>query len=219
MNRIYLLCLISILAACSDSSQSSSALSIKAAAIQDGKIRLEGTSLNKISGASIVVSGIRIPLALGERTTTKLALEATQGLKLAVQTVYPLTVNTVAASTNFTITVEPTGKLTCPSHMTLVGQPGTSSAFCIDTVSRPAQTFSVATDVCFGAGYRLCSFQEWHNACTTVPSLSLQNSTDSVSDISFSSGTFPNVQAGGTNCDSRSIQTLGNASGFRCCAD
>ncbi len=57
------------------------------------------------------------------------------------------------------------GVQSCPEGMSLVGNPGARSAYCIDTQRRPRAVFKVATKACFAEGKRMCNHNEWSTAC------------------------------------------------------
>ncbi len=57
------------------------------------------------------------------------------------------------------------GVQSCPQGMSLVGNPGSRSAYCIDTQRRPKALFKSATQVCFSEGKKMCNHNEWSTAC------------------------------------------------------
>jgi hypothetical protein len=119
------------------------------------------------------------------------------------------------------------GRLSCPTGYSLVGNAGSADAYCITTsIEATAVSFNGAVTNCKTKGMHLCGTVEWMNACnflgTTAMNVTATN-TEYVDQIYFYTTAQVLLVAGAVSCNFPTIPTyLGvnsstGSTGYRCC--
>lgn len=108
------------------------------------------------------------------------------------------------------------GRQSCPATYTLVGTPGSRSAFCISTNEKTATNWQAAVSACYASSPRatLCSAQEWSSACQAG---ALANATDDwewVAGFGYYDGA---VVLGSGACGVSSNAAPSSSYAYRCC--
>lgn len=113
------------------------------------------------------------------------------------------------------------GKTSCPSGMSIVGSPGGSDTYCVDTSSQTSVNVYNAQLACSDRGMKLCDYKDWYKACVRGASPSLVGMNDGNRewvDEAFID-TSHSLSTGGSYCESRfsSNADTGTKLGYRCC--
>lgn len=114
------------------------------------------------------------------------------------------------------------GITSCPSGWTMIGDPGKTTTFCIETNERTATNWDNAFTTCSNIndsthGYaHLCTYSEWRNACMKGTGLSnMTNNWEWVADLG--NGSNYGMVAGSAGCTNwYNYGTSGNYN-YRCC--